>query len=82
MWDWFRSEYCVKGNINVETVANPVRRYLLEVRAELKDFVNACQWTFAKTYADTWPHECIVRERVDLLLIGSLAYHIESRAGM
>jgi hypothetical protein len=48
-------------------------------QAELNDFVNACRWTFAKTYADTWPHEYIVRERVDLHLFDSLAHLIESR---
>jgi hypothetical protein len=79
LWDWFESDYCVKRNINVETVAHPVSRYLLEMRAELSDFVNACQWTIAKTYADTWPHEYIVRERVDSHLFDSLVHHIESR---
>jgi hypothetical protein len=33
--------------------------------AELKDFINNSKWTFAKTYAATWPHHYIVRERVD-----------------
>jgi hypothetical protein len=79
LWDWFQSEYCVKHNINLKTVAHPVCKYLLEMPDELKDFVTACQWTFAKTYADTWPHEYIVRERADLHLFNSLAYHIESR---
>ena len=31
----------------------------------LKTFVDGEQWTFAKTYAATWPHEYIVRERVE-----------------
>lgn len=31
----------------------------------LTDFISQCEWTFAKTYADTWPHEYIVRNRVD-----------------
>ncbi len=32
---------------------------------ELKEFINNTLWTFAKTYADTWPHHYIVRDRVD-----------------
>jgi hypothetical protein len=79
LWDWFQSGYCVQHKITLETVAHPVRRYLIEMPAELMDFVNACQWTFAKTYAETWPHEYIVREHVDLLLFHSFVYHIESR---
>jgi hypothetical protein len=79
LWDWFQSEYCIQRNINLETVAHPVRRYLLEMPAELKDFVNGCQWTFAETYADSWPHAYIVRERVDLHLFNSLAHQVESR---
>ena len=31
----------------------------------LREFVNSAQWTFAKTYAATWPHEYIVREKSD-----------------
>jgi len=30
----------------------------------LREFVNASKWTFAKTMSD-WPHEYIVRGRVD-----------------
>jgi hypothetical protein len=78
LWDWFRSKYCVKRNINAETVADPVRNYLLEMPTGLKKFVKSCQWTFADTYADTWPHEYIVRDRVDPSLFNSLALHIES----
>ena len=33
--------------------------------ANLKAFVDREAWTFAKTYADTWPHEYLVRDRVD-----------------
>ena len=31
---------------------------------ELRTFVDQEPWTFAKTYADTWPHEYLVREKV------------------
>ena len=33
--------------------------------AALDGFVDTCEWRFAKTYADTWPHEYIVRNWVD-----------------
>ena len=42
----------------------------------LCDFVTNEQWTFAKTYADTWPHEYIVRERVDESLFVEMVKHI------
>jgi len=34
---------------------------------KLKDFINQHQqnWIFAKTHAKTWPHEYIVRDKVD-----------------
>lgn len=31
----------------------------------VKQFIEEQDWIFAKTYADTWPHEYIVQERVD-----------------
>ena len=43
---------------------------------ELRCFVSAVQWTFAKTYADTWPHHYIVKERVDSELFVKLVQHI------
>ena len=43
---------------------------------ELKVFVDEQDWTFAKTYARTWPHEYIVRDRVDEGLFLSLVRHI------
>ena len=42
----------------------------------LRQFVTSCQWTFAKTYASTWPHEYIVRDRVDEELFLQLVQHI------
>ena len=44
----------------------------------LLDFVNGAQWTFAKTYAATWPHEYIVRERVEQALFVQLVEHIRA----
>ena len=45
---------------------------------ELKAFVNETSWTFAKTYAKTWPHEYIVRDRVDQSLFLALVEHIRA----
>jgi GTPase Era involved in 16S rRNA processing len=36
-----------------------------ELSKELKDFIEKSTWTYAKTYATTWPHEYIVQEKVD-----------------
>lgn len=43
---------------------------------ELRRFVEREQWTFAKTYAETWPHEYLVRDRVDEGLFVQLVRHI------
>jgi len=32
---------------------------------DLKKFIEEQKWTFAKTYAKTWPHEYIVQQKVD-----------------
>ena len=42
----------------------------------LKALIDETEWTFAKTYAKTWPHEYIVRDRVDEELFVSLVRHI------
>lgn len=44
--------------------------------AELKDFIKNSKWVFAKTYAATWPHHYIVRDRVDEALFIKLVEHI------
>ncbi|MCX6972593.1 MAG: hypothetical protein NTV93_20920 [Verrucomicrobia bacterium] len=44
----------------------------------LQDFIASCTWTFAKTYADTWPHEYIVREKVDEASFVDLVSHIRA----
>ena len=31
---------------------------------EIKDFIKNENWVFAKTYAKTWPHEYIIRDKV------------------
>ncbi len=32
----------------------------------LLQFIQQVEWTWAKTYADTWPHHYIVKDKVDL----------------
>jgi hypothetical protein len=43
----------------------------------LRKFVDSVQWTFAKTMPE-WPHEYIVRERVDEALFVQLMSHIRA----
>lgn len=45
--------------------------------AELFEFINKEKWTFAKTMPK-WPHEYIVRERVDENLFVKLVKHIRA----
>lgn len=42
----------------------------------LKNFIAQSEWTFAKTYADTWPHEYLVKDRVDINLFVKLVEYI------
>ncbi len=51
---------------------------MAEFPENLKQFIENTNWTFAKTYAETWPHEYIVQERVDNDLFLSLAGHIDT----
>ena len=44
----------------------------------LKQFIAGSTWIFAKTYAETWPHEYIVQERVENDLFLELAGHIDT----
>ena len=50
----------------------------MEFPTDVKIFIEECVWTFAKTYASTWPHEYIVQEQVDNGLFIKLAKHIDS----
>lgn len=45
------------------------------LRDDLRDFVKSSKWTFAKTMPE-WPHEYIVRGRVDECLFLRLVHHI------
>ncbi len=50
----------------------------MELSEKLKDFIQNQDWTFAKTYSKTWPHEYIVQEQVDNKLFLELAVHIDN----
>jgi len=43
---------------------------------DIKEFINNTPWTFAKTYAHTWPHHYIVRDRVNEKLFVKAVQHI------
>ena len=43
---------------------------------EVCNFVESTRWTFAKTYAATWPHEYVVRTPENAAMILALARHI------
>lgn len=42
----------------------------------VRSFVESTVWTFAKTYAATWPHEYVVRTPRNAPVILALARHI------
>ena len=50
---------------------------MMRFPAELRDFVDHETWTYAKTMPE-WPHEYIVRERVDEDLFVQLVQHIRA----
>ena len=43
---------------------------------EIKQLIETTEWTFAKTYAKTWPHEYIVRKNIDDKLFVKFVEHI------
>ena len=43
---------------------------------EVRKFVESTRWTFAKTYAATWPHEYVVRKSDNAVMILALSRHI------
>jgi hypothetical protein len=43
---------------------------------DVRRFVGSTPWTFAKTYATTWPHEYVVRSADNAAMILALARHI------
>lgn len=46
-----------------------------ELASKLKEFIAKCHWTYAKTMHE-WPHEYIVRKKVDEALFVQLVKHI------
>ena len=49
----------------------------MQLPEKIKNFIKEQNWIFAKTYAETWPHEYIVQEKVDNELFMELANHID-----
>jgi hypothetical protein len=49
---------------------------------ELEVFIHGSKWIFAKTYAEAWPHEYIVEEKVDRALFNKLAEYIDSNGSL
>jgi hypothetical protein len=47
----------------------------MKLPAPLRRFVDSEEWTFAKTMPE-WPHEYLVRDRVDPPLFEELIHHI------
>lgn len=43
---------------------------------DVRKFAESTHWTFAKTYAATWPHEYVVRTSDNAAMILALARHI------
>jgi hypothetical protein len=43
---------------------------------DVRRFVESTSWTFAKTYAATWPHEYVVMNGENAAMVGALARHI------
>lgn len=62
----------------ISSVLGPQPPETVRFPAHLKAFVDVETWTFAKTYARTWPHEYIVRDRVDEDLFVQLVQHIRT----
>ncbi len=44
----------------------------------LKNFINNSTWVFAKTYSKTWPHEYVVRDKVDENRFVDFVMHIRT----
>ena len=49
---------------------------------ELEQFMTEVEWTFATTYAETWPHEYIVKDRVDQDLFKKAVIHIRKHGDL
>ncbi len=58
--------------------SNKIKSFTNDFPEDLNEFIRNSGWIFAKTYADTWPHEYIVKEKVDSLLFEKFADYIEN----
>jgi hypothetical protein len=63
--------------IEAATKINCVNKYPNKFPEELRNFIRDENWTFAKTMPE-WPHEYIIRERVDKNLFEQLVCHIRA----
>ncbi len=45
---------------------------------EIRRFIEDAEWIFAKTYATTWPHEYLVKAKVDPHRFTALVRHIRA----
>ncbi len=45
---------------------------------DIRRFIEHSEWIFAKTYAATWPHEYLVRKRVDPDTFNAMVEHIRT----
>lgn len=50
----------------------------MEFDVAVKDFIKKSNWIFAKTYAKTWPHEYIVRDKANEVLFVKTVEHIRA----
>ncbi len=48
-----------------------------ELSESIKKFIKEQKWICAKTYAKTWPHEYIVKEKVDNQMFNEFVYFID-----
>lgn len=63
----------------IEEYKKYFNKITLNLSDDLKKFIEEQKWTFAKTYAKTWPHEYIVQQKVDNEKYLKLAAHIDSQ---
>ena len=64
-------QYVIERNKLAKTDTQP------EFSDTIKEFIKNTEWTFAKTYAETWRHEYIVQNKVDDDLFVEFAKHID-----
>jgi len=63
----------LEENGEVQTITQRVSAPLPD---EVRSFIESTAWTFAKTYAATWPHEYVVRNEENAAMILALARYI------